>query len=186
MRKITVLATLGFFLLGFAWSVTAKEKQIGSGDIIIVRLAPRDPRAFLLGDYMALNYDLNQQVDKALYAKYSEGQNPRWNRGTSEETGYIPRDGVAIVCLDDAGIATFIRLDDGENLTPDEHRLYFRYRDGGAKVAASSYYFQEGYAKDFERAEYGELRVDKSGKSLLMYMLDKDMQRIQPHVKKSD
>jgi uncharacterized membrane-anchored protein len=186
MRKTLVAASLALFLAGFAWSVSAKEEQITNGAALVVRLAPRDPRAFLLGDYMALNYAMNREVEKALFDRRTGGKNPRADRRRGEPRPELPRDGVAVVRLDANKVASFIRLDDGGPLQEDERRLYFRVRKGDARIAASAFYFQEGYAKDFERAQYGELRVDAQGKSLLVHLLDDKLQRIQPQRKTQD
>lgn len=183
MRKIIVLATIVLFLAGFAWSVRAKEDQLKNGDALIVRLAPRDPRAFLLGDYMALNYALNREVDTALDLRAGgEGEDSplNWPWRMEKVALKLPRDGVAIVRLDADKVASFVRLDDGKPLRDDEHRLYFRVRQSSAKIAAPAFYFQEGYAKDFDLAKFGELRVDAGGKSLLVHLLDDKLQRIQP------
>ena len=87
---------------------------------------------------------------------------------------------MAIVRLDANKVAEFIRLDDDIPLQGDEQRLYFRVRPGGAKIAATAFYFQEGYSSDFDRAEYGELRVNAKGRSLLVHMLDSNLAHIQP------
>ena len=165
VRGTAVVASLLVFLAGFAWSVFTKEEQLKNGAACIVRLAPRDPRAFLLGDHMVLNYAMNREVDKALRER---------------EQRALPADGVAVVRLDANGVASFVRLDDGGPLEDDERRLHFRVRRGEASVAARAFYFQEGTAKNFERAEYGELRVDAQGRSLLAHLLDGNLDRIRP------
>ena len=180
MRRILAAASLLVFLAGFAWSVATREEQINNGDTLVVRLAPRDPRAFLLGDYMALNYAMNSEVDTALSDRYTDGIKPRAARHDKEALLKLPRDGVAVVRLDDNKVASFVRLDDGSPLENNEHRLYFRVRARGAKIASPAFYFQEGTAGDFERAQYGELRVDADGKSLLVHLLDDKLARIQP------
>jgi len=176
VRNILVAASIALFLAGFAWSVAAKEEQIKSGATIIVRLAPRDPRAFLLGDYMDLSYTMNREVSAALSKRRTDGKNLR----NGEKPSALPHDGLAVVRLDADKVASFIRLDDGGPLHDDERRLYFRVRGSGVHIAAPAFYFQEGDAEAFERAEYGELRVDAQGKSLLVHLLDDRLQRIQP------
>jgi uncharacterized membrane-anchored protein len=174
MRKAIAVASILLFLAGFAWSVFTKEDQVINGKTIIVRLAPRDPRAFLLGDYMQLNYALNLDVDRALSL-------PGRNR---ENMANFPRDGVAIVKVDTNRVATFHRLENGELLQDGEHRIYFRVGKGGARIAADRFYFQEGHSKAYDRAAFGELRVDANGRSLLVYMRDNNLKRIIP--RKSD
>jgi uncharacterized membrane-anchored protein len=181
MRKILALASLVVFLAGFAWSVCTQERQLEHGETLVVRLAPRDPRAFLLGDYMALNYAMNREVETALFARYTGGKDlRRMTRRNREKSLQLPRDGIAVVRLGADRVASFVRLDDGSPLGDDERRLYFRVRDLGVRIAAPAFYFQEGFAKDFERAEYGQLRRDAEGKSLLVHLLDGKLARIQP------
>ncbi len=183
MRKGILIGTLAVFLLGFAWSVQQKEQQMENGVMVIVSLAPRDPRALLLGDYMALNFVINSDIDRALSAKYLNGEDARWGRSHGQNREQLPRDGVAIVRLDANSVASFVRLDDdnaSSTLGADERRVYFRVRDGRAKIAAESFFFQEGFAEAFEKARFGELRVDASGKNLLVHLLDADLKRIEP------
>jgi uncharacterized membrane-anchored protein len=177
MRNLFVAATLVLFLAGFAWSVCKKEGQIKNGETLIVRLVPRDPRAFLLGDYMALNYAMNREVDTALSARYADAKDPH---------GQLPGDGIAVVRLDPDKVASFVRLDDGSPLQDDERRLHFRVRGHKARIAAPAFYFQEGSAEDFDRAQYGELRVDADGASLLVHLLDDELARIQPQKVKTE
>ena len=182
MRKLLVLATLALLLLGFNWSAFQKEQLVEKGDIVLLELAPVDPRALLMGDFMTLDYRMNREVTRALLAAQGEAGN--MNR--YERRSKMPEDGVAIVRLDRNNVAALLRLDDGSPLAQDEHRLFFRVRNGDAHLAASSYFFQEGYAKDYERARYGELRVEKNGKNLLVHMRDKDLKRIEPEKMKAE
>lgn len=182
MRNLLVLATLALLLLGFNWSAFQKEQLMENGDIVLLELAPVDPRALLMGDYMTLDYRMNREVTRALLAAQGE------DRGMSsyERRSRLPEDGVAIVRLDQNKVAALVRMDDGNPLAQDERRLFFRVRNGDAHLAASAYFFQEGYAKDYERARYGELRVEKSGKNLLVHMRDKDLKRIEPEKVKAE
>lgn len=210
MRKGILIGALAVFLIGFAWSVRQKEQLIENGARVIVALAPSDPRALLLGDYMELNYAINSDIEQALRERYSNGKNPRWPGRGSPESQTPPRDGIAVVRLDASSVATFVRLDDDKSgisssspnspnssgppgssgspaspgvLAADERRVYFRVRDNRARIAAGSFFFQEGFAQDFEKARFGELRVDADGKNLLIHLLDAGLQRIQPEKK---
>jgi len=182
-----VACSLVVFLAGFAWSVLGKEEQLKNGERLVVRLAPRDPRAFLLGDYMALNYAINREVDKALFDCYTDGEDPRMTWSDRKKSlKKLPKDGVAVVRLDADQAVSFVRLDDGSPLGNDERRLHFRVSARGANIAASAFYFQEGFAEDFANAKYGELRVNAEGKSLLAHLLDDKLARIQPQKAKPD
>lgn len=58
--KIFFFCTLGLsaLLAGWAWNLYA---QIERAPAAYLKIAPRDPRAFLLGDYMTLFYDFEAE-----------------------------------------------------------------------------------------------------------------------------
>ena len=66
MRKLYILAVLVLFLGGYALSVYRMETVLAEGKTILLPLAPVDPRAPLMGDYMALRYVVNNDIRNAL------------------------------------------------------------------------------------------------------------------------
>jgi Uncharacterized membrane-anchored protein len=66
MRKLYILAVLVLFLGGYGFSVYRMETVLAEGKTILLALAPVDPRAPLMGDYMALRYVVNNDIRKAL------------------------------------------------------------------------------------------------------------------------
>ena len=56
MRRLYILAVLVLFLGGYAFSAYRMEAVLAEGKTILLALAPVDPRAPLMGDYMALRY----------------------------------------------------------------------------------------------------------------------------------
>ncbi|KAG0893020.1 hypothetical protein G6F32_017451 [Rhizopus arrhizus] len=54
--------------------------------------------------------------------------------------------------------------------------LRYRVRDRGVRIVTNAWFFQEGEAKRFEVARYGELRVGDNGEALLVRMLGADLQ----------
>ncbi|WP_298995583.1 GDYXXLXY domain-containing protein [uncultured Desulfovibrio sp.] len=66
MRKLYILAVLVLFLGGYVLSVYRMETVLAEGKTILLPLAPVDPRAPLMGDYMALRYVVNNDIRKAL------------------------------------------------------------------------------------------------------------------------
>ncbi|UIB00754.1 GDYXXLXY domain-containing protein [Desulfovibrio desulfuricans] len=66
MRKLYILAVLVLFLGGYGLSVYRMETVLAEGKTILLALAPVDPRAPLMGDYMALRYVVNSDIRKAL------------------------------------------------------------------------------------------------------------------------
>lgn len=179
-RAVLLLLCLALILAAFNWSALRKEPLLTGGTVMYLQLAPVDPRALLLGDYMALEFRVDREVTDALYdaARKTEGADERIGRRALR--ALLPRDGLAVIALSPERVASFARLDDGSPLAEGEHRLYFRLKDGSAEVAARSFFFQEGHATDYEAADYGEIHVDADGRNLLTHLLDKDLRRIEP------
>ncbi len=125
------------------WSILAKERIKTNGERIYLALAPVDPRSLMQGDYMALRFAIADRID----AKVS---------------------GSAPLLLDSQGVAT---------LNPDQHaeglRIRYRVRHGQVWLGTNAYFFEEGTAKRFEDARYGEFRIDRaSGEAVLVGLRD--------------
>lgn len=132
-------------LNGLVWQ---KERTVAQGRQVLLELAPRDPRSLLQGDYMVLRYTLAQGLPDTL-----------------------PGTGRLVLALDANQVGRFVRLDAGE--APAAGQCLLRYRRRGqVRLGAESFFFQEGDAKLYERARYGELRVDAAGNSVLVGLRD--------------
>jgi len=167
MKRWIVIAWALTLTLAAA-GIAGKERLLARGDTIYLKLAPVDPRSLMQGDYMALNFAVGVQIRNA------QEHQPRPAR----------REGVAVVRVDPRGEASFVRLHGGEPLAPGEHLLRFQAvpaRWGGVQVQVSTdaYFFQEGQGARFEKAQYGEFRVDGSGQALLVGMRGKDLEPLQ-------
>jgi uncharacterized membrane-anchored protein len=150
-RRALVMAGLALAIAIPGYAIVQKERLIANGAVVLLELAPVDPRSLIQGDYMRLRYDLT------LFGE----ANDRW-----------PRDGNIVVTVDTNRVATFARLDDGSPLGANELRLQYRKRDSRVRVATDAYYFEEGSARRFEGARYGELRVAPDGGSVLVGLRD--------------
>ena len=161
MRK--AVATLaGVAVLAAAnWTIYDRERLLTEGRIVLLELAPVDPRSLMQGDYMALRF-------KAADDTFGR------NRLDNVEDGRI------VVRLDDRGIGRFVRRDAGEPLPAGEAAPRYRVRDGRVKFATNAFFFQEGHAKYYERARYGEMRVAPSGELLLTGLRDEKLERMGP------
>jgi uncharacterized membrane-anchored protein len=148
MKTTAVLFFVGTGVVFAAFNglIAQKENLRRNGEIVLLRTAPRDPRSLMQGDYMALNYDL---------------------LGRAPGAGALSADGCFVVKLDEHNVATFIRVHTSETLGPDERLLRFRVRNNNVRVGPDSFFFQEGHAKYYERAQYAELRVTAAGDVLL-------------------
>ena len=151
MRKIIALVA-GLAILVLAnYSIYSRERLRAEGRIALLELAPVDPRSLMQGDYMALNFRVSNEV---------------FGRRAKEGL----EDGRIVLRVDARGVATFSRFDDGAPLAADELRIRYRVRADQVKFATNAYFFQEGHAKYYERARYGEFRVATDGESLLTGM----------------
>jgi uncharacterized membrane-anchored protein len=162
-RTIVALIAGVLILALLNWNIFMRERLIEQGQVILLKLAPVDPRSLMQGDYMALRFALADEIRK------TQGQGDR-----------LPKDGIAILKLDEKNIARFVRLDDGSPLQGDEARLRYRSRDTGwrgdsVRIATNAFFFEEGQGETYETARYGEFRVDASGDAILTQMRDESL-----------
>ena len=129
-----------------------KEQILKDGQTVLLELAPVDPRSLMQGDYMRLRYGLARQVK-----------------------GKLGNKGKLVLKIDDQQRGIFKRLADNTPLGENEQLLVYRNRDN-LRLGAESYFFEEGQAKRFERAKYGELKVDATGQSVLVGLRDEALQ----------
>lgn len=156
-HKIIVAATLVLMLAVVNWAIWANERHLAEGEVVYLELAPVDPRSLMQGDYMALNFEIGNRIQQALYAR----------RLDSDETHAA--DGHVVVRLDAQRVAHFQRLGSGnEALGADERRLRYRLRNGRVRFATDAFFFQEGHAERYEPSRYGQFRVNERGEPLLV------------------
>jgi uncharacterized membrane-anchored protein len=161
MRKaIAILAGLAV-LAAANYTIYSRERQLAEGAVVLLELTPVDPRSLMQGDYMALRF---KAADDA------------FGRTTVKAVG----DGHIIVNVDERGVGSFVRRDGGEPLAPGEVRLRYRIRDERVQFATNAFFFQEGHAKHYERARYGEFRVAPSGDLLLTNLRGEKLERLGP------
>ena len=133
-------------LLFINYGIYGKEMLIRNGEPILLKLAPVDPRSLIQGDYMDLRYDI----------------------AVGLEDDAIPRRGKLVIRLDENGVASLARIDDGSPLSVDERLLNYYHHEWRIDLGAPSFFFQEGTASYYQDAQYGELRVDAQGNSVLV------------------
>jgi uncharacterized membrane-anchored protein len=159
--KWVVCITVVFVLILTNLSIAKKEAILQDGTMVLLKLAPVDPRSLMQGDYMRLRFAIENQI-------------------LSNETKQTHKAGVQklIVDLDDNQVGQFSRLVDlsdphGQKLEDTQVMLQYRLRSGRIYLTTHAFFFQEGTAKDYEAAEYGEFRVDENGEILLNALRDK-------------
>ena len=152
MRKLAVLLG-GLAVLALVnYSIYRKEQLLANGRVVLLELIPVDPRSLMQGDYMALRFRLQNDVPRNL------------------------RDGRLVVAIDNRGVGTFRRLDNGTPLAPDEVKIYYRVRADQVKIGTNAFFFQEGDERFYRGARYGEARVDADGQLLLTGLRDQNVQ----------
>ncbi len=167
MRKIYILAVLALFLGGYALSAHRMETVLTEGKTILLALAPVDPRAPLMGDYMTLRYVVNNDIRKALHARKTAAEAEAM--GSAVNGGIA--DGFAVLRIVNEPVpqaATFVRLDDGSPLQADEFLLAYKLRGREVLTAATAFYFQEGTAHQYAGARFGKFKLAADGKTLLV------------------
>jgi uncharacterized membrane-anchored protein len=153
MRSALVVVGLVLVLAVPNALVLHKERLLAEGTPVLLQLAPVDPRSLIQGDYMRLDYAIMRQI--------ADGQQ-HW-----------PRTGQIVVALDENGVARFVRRHDGRTpLGAREHLLTYRRRRGRIRVGTDAFHFQEGQARRYQGARYGEVRVGPSGTSVLVGLRD--------------
>lgn len=152
-KKWIIAINLVLFLGYFLYSIKDKENILTQGEKILLKLAPVDPRSLLQGDYMNLNYEMNNVVRKI-----------------ENEGKYL------VISKDESDVGMFKRIQMGtEPLADNEYLIKFKRGERNTiRIGAESFFFQEGKAELYEAAKYGSLRIDNKGNSVLEGLYSED------------
>ena len=159
--KVNIIAlNLVLVLIFFHYSINRKETILLEGKLILLELAPYDPRSYLQGDYMDLRYAIANE---------------------SPATEEIPKRGYCVLQLDSGLIAKRVRLQPNRTpLSQGEYLIeYTAPRYWRINIGAESFFFQEGQAGKYARAKYGGIKVDAKGNSVLIGLYDEQKKLIQ-------
>ena len=149
-QLIIILLNLVLALGIYHYFVMEKEKTLARGQLVLLELAPVDPRSLMQGDYMKLRYAI---------ADVNENSFPR--------TGYY------VITLDSGLVARKQRIQAGRQpLNPGEYLIQYHIGPWRHSLGAEDYFFQEGRADTFALARYGGLRIDDKGNSILIGLYD--------------
>lgn len=157
--RILIIANLILLLGYFNWSVYQKEQTLKDGQLVLLQLAPVDPRSLMQGDYMRLNY---KEASSDLPDKQTDTR------------------GYAILRTDSNQVGEIVRLQN--TLEPvNDNELVIRYKIINRRLflGAESFFFEEGQDTLYQKAVYGGLKVDDKGQSLLVGLYDEDFHLIQ-------
>lgn len=142
---IAVLLVLG----AVNGSIVAKERIKTQGERIYLALAPVDPRSLMQGDYMALRFELANNI-------------------STEAEGSAP------LFVDARGIATL-----NPSPATAKLRIRYRVRNGQIWLGTNAYFFEEGSAGRYQAARYGEFRINRdSGEAVLVGLADENLESL--------
>lgn len=156
-KDILVFLALMITLALFNLSVWNKERILEDGELVLLKMAPVDPRMPFQGDYMKLEYEAAT--------------------GVSLDT--IPRKGFCIVKTNSMGWHERIRFQRELNpLFQGECPIAYTTDRYNVHIGSSSYFFQEGKAHLYDSASYAGMKVDHKGNSVLVGLYDKNRRLI--------
>ncbi len=155
---IVILFNLVLLLAYFIYAVAKKEQLLQEGHLVLLELAPVDPRSLMQGDYMTLRYRIS-------------------DRSSEEE---ISKRGYCVVLLDSNRVASKVRFQEGPTpLREGEMLIEYTAADRwDISIGAESFFFQEGEASKYDEAKYGALKIDDAGNSILVGLYDEHLQEI--------
>jgi len=154
--NIALLLALALVIGVALWSVAGLERTVRDGRPVLVELAPVDPRSLMQGDYMALRF----AIDRRLPGRWKVERMPRY----------------VYVSVDAEHRAVFESVGDTLPAPAGQVALKIRLRANRPSVGPNAFFFQEGQGAVYERARWGELRVDDDGRALLTALRDEDLQ----------
>ncbi|CAB3824587.1 hypothetical protein LMG26858_00370 [Achromobacter anxifer] len=167
-RTLAIMGGLALVLVVANGGIWQREKLLATGKVVILELAPVDPRSLMQGDYMELTFAASREVTRLRLG----GERPET---TESVMGYEP-DGYVMLMPDARGVAQPLRIQpDTQPHTDAEVPLRYRIRDNSVRIVTNAYFFPEGQAERYQVARYGELRVADNGEALLVRMLDQDL-----------
>jgi uncharacterized membrane-anchored protein len=171
-RAILAMTAGLLVLVAVNWTIMQREQLLTEGKLVLLELAPVDPRSLMQGDYMALRFKMTNDAFP----------NSRWGlRSSSKEEAEpnYPLDGHLVVTLDEHGVGHFQGIARaGEVAKAGEVLLRYRIRNDQVKFATNGYFFEEGQAQTYEKARYGAFRVAANGDMILTAMHGQDFAQL--------
>lgn len=155
--NLLLVATFALITALAGRAVWQFERTLREGDMVLLQLAPVDPRSLMQGDYMALRFALDNDIVTSAWRD-------------------VPR--YVYVSRDPEQRGSFASAGDAATPPPGTLMLRVRRHDGRASVGPNAFFFQEGTAAAHEAARWGEFRVMRDGTSLLTHLRDENLVRI--------
>ncbi len=157
-KWIVVILNLLVLLFYFNYSIVKKEDILAQGQLILLELAPLDPRSLMQGDYMSLRYKIPAGIN----------------------TDTISKRGYCVVQLAPNGAGQITRLQKNKlPLFNQEFLINYTKPEWQLNIGAESFFFQEGNSYKYAKAKYGGIKTDKDGNSLLSGLYNENLVRIE-------
>lgn len=136
------------------YAVCGHERTLRDGQLVLLELAPVDPRSLMQGDYMALRFAVDAQLT-------SPGQD-------------VPA--YAHLHLGAQGRAVLAAGGNQPSTEPGMVSMRIRQGERGASIGPNAFFFEEGTAAVYEQARWGGFRVAGDGTALLAGLYDENLQ----------
>ncbi|MCJ8215404.1 GDYXXLXY domain-containing protein [Aeromonas veronii] len=160
-RQLALLLSGLAILAGINATVWRYEHAMSSGEVVLLRLAPVDPRSLMQGDYMRLNYEIARELTS------------RDARATQNKVS-----DTLVIRLDAHQVASLVADGKPDRLASDERLLQVHQSERQWQIGPDAYFFEEGTGEQYEAARYGEFRLQADGKTLLVGLRDEAYQPI--------
>lgn len=160
-RQLALLLSGLAILAGINATVWRYEHAMSSGEVVLLRLAPVDPRSLMQGDYMRLNYEIARELTS---------RDARATQDKGSDT--------LVIRLDAHQVASLVADGKPDRLASDERLLQVHQSERQWQIGPDAYFFEEGTGEQYEAARYGEFRLQADGKTLLVGLRDEAYQPI--------
>ncbi|BEE04311.1 GDYXXLXY domain-containing protein [Aeromonas veronii] len=160
-RQLALLLSGLAILAGINATVWRYEHAMSSGEVVLLRLAPVDPRSLMQGDYMRLNYEIARELTS---------RDARATQDKGSDT--------LVIRLDAHQVASLVADGKPDRLASDERLLQVHQSERQWQIGPDAYFFEEGAGQQYEAARYGEFRLQADGKTLLVGLRDEAYQPI--------
>lgn len=174
-RPWLVLAGLALALGVANVGIAQRERVLREGRVLLLELAPLDPRSLMQGDYMRLRFAAADPIRRTLDPACARVE--AVDAGSDCVDGFSVRrrgDAHAVFAVDEDGMGRFLRVQAAPRpAAPGEVAVRVRLRGReGVRIASNAWFFAEGEAERWQPARYGELRVGADGTALLTGLRD--------------
>lgn len=154
IERAGILAAWLLVMVVVIYAVTGFERTLRGGQLVLLELAPVDPRSLMQGDYMALRFAADTHL-------------PR---------GGQPFPAFAYLHVGVGGRAVLAGTGSQPAAEPGVVSMRIRRGSGGASLGPNAFFFQEGTAAVYEQARWGGFRVAADGTALLTALYDEELQ----------